>query len=91
MTKVSNGKAVPSVKVRGKVWQQAPMVHTPTQMRRWQTQSHDPAGVEGWVPNRGERGWGFQFFKRLSLAWHVFRGRYDALDWGEGHVEGKWR
>lgn len=37
-----------------------------------------------YVPAR-PLGWqGWMLGKRLRLAWAVFCGRFDALDWGEG-------
>lgn len=37
-----------------------------------------------WYPARPENYRFDGFFKRLKLAWGIFRGKYDALDW-QGH------
>ena len=36
-----------------------------------------------WIPSRPTGIWGLRLWHRTKLAFHVFRGRYDALDWHE--------
>jgi hypothetical protein len=38
---------------------------------------------EDWKPARPIPFYGFQIKKRIKLAWRVFKGELDALDWGQ--------
>lgn len=60
-----------------------PKVYTPTEIKRWDCDSYDSKRSErGYVPARPlvylRTG-----FSRLKLAWLVFTGKFDALDWEE--------
>ena len=45
-----------------------------------------------WVPARPHSYPGFNLVSRIKLAYAVFTGRYDALDWGRGDTDrnGQW-
>lgn len=56
-----------------------PNVYAPEQFKDWDTSTS--IDNEHWVPAR-PMGWpGICFFKRLKIAWKVFKGEYDALKW----------
>lgn len=52
------------------------MIYTPTQLRRWDC----GANINGrWIPARPLRC--DSIWYRLKIAYLVFTGKYDALDW----------
>ena len=66
-----------------------PAVYTPEQIKSWDTSVGVPEeqdGVPGtlWLPARPLSLPGANLRRRLFLAWQVFTGRFDALDWGKG-------
>lgn len=67
------------------VLKQLPRVHTPTEIQQWDCHSWNPKTSEEdnkvWEPARSENFYGLYLVQRLRIAWHVFTGRYDALDW----------
>ena len=62
------------------------MIFTPTRLQSWpntvavkvKTGQGDSYYTK-WIPARPLRYAGF--FYRVKIAWLVFKGRYDALDW----------
>ena len=55
-----------------------PSIRKAGELKNW-TES---ANVDGcWIPARPIPFQGFCLFWRIKLAWRVFTGRYDALDW----------
>lgn len=56
-----------------------PGVYTPQTIKNWDADKESPSGI--WVPARPESLSGLHLVKRLTAAWSVFTGRYDALDW----------
>ena len=55
-----------------------PMLYKAIQIRTWDTDQH----VDGrWIPARSMRLGELRLAKRFKLAYNVFIGKYDAVDW----------
>jgi hypothetical protein len=64
-------------------WRRYPKVYTPSQLRKYSVAGFDPKRPQrGYIPARPivlmRTG-----FSRLKLAWMVFNGKFDVLDWEE--------
>lgn len=53
-------------------------VYTAAEIRGWSNDTPQKSGGS-WIPARPIILW--KFWSRLTMAWRVFIGRYDALDW----------
>lgn len=64
---------------------QVPKVHSPIEIKNWDCHSWSPdtslENAKVWVPVRSENLYGMYLIQRIKVAWGVFTGRYDALDW----------
>ena len=52
-------------------------IFTATEIKNWSVQTEIKKGI--WIPARPIRCLGF--FRRFKIAYYVFVGRYDALNW----------
>lgn len=62
----------------------APTIYWPSQIKAWdvsESKKHSETGKEYWQPARPESGLRTRFIDRVWIAWHVFIGDLDALDW----------
>lgn len=61
----------------------APQSYTAEQIKRWDVMEkrRTEYGSEYWVPARPEHIASLR--KRITLAWRVFIGKCDALEWGQ--------
>jgi hypothetical protein len=58
-----------------------PILYKAIQIRTWDTDQC----VDGrWIPARSMRLGELRLTKRIKLAFNVFIGKYDAVDWEEG-------
>lgn len=55
-----------------------PIVYTPTQIRQWDVAKNFK---DRWIPCRPYGHNLLPFKYRLLIAWKVFTGKYDALNW----------
>jgi hypothetical protein len=58
---------------------QVPVVYSPTQIQQWDCQTETTDGK--WIPARPSNYYGLRLLHRIHVAWQVFLGNYDALDW----------
>ena len=56
-----------------------PTVYRAGELVNWDVSTEHP--VLGWIPARPLPFSGYAVLKRLRLAWRVFMGRYDVIDW----------
>jgi len=57
-----------------------PQVFTASEIANWHVSEEVEPGK--WRPARPCSFWGFRHsLTRLRIAWHVFTGKYDALNW----------
>ncbi len=56
-----------------------PTVYTVTQLGNWDSSVEIHAGV--WVPARPIGLQGLSLITRCKIAWKVFLGKYDAVEW----------
>ena len=57
-----------------------PLVYSPTEIKQWDGDEEYAPGK--WAPARPCGFSGLQYFKmRCRIAWRVFVGKYDALNW----------
>jgi len=57
-----------------------PTIYTPSQLQDWPSAVAQPDG--SYIPSR-PIAWSLSLFhpRRWKIAWRVFTGRFDALDW----------
>jgi len=57
-----------------------PLVYTASEIATWHVSEEFAPGK--WRPARPCAFWGFRYsIMRFRIAWNVFTGRYDALNW----------
>jgi len=62
---------------------QTPKVYAPVVFTEWETDQQHPITGQ-WIPARPYNPSGLRYLvKRLRIAWKVFTGEYDALDWSK--------
>ena len=56
-----------------------PQVYAASSLKSWDADREIHQGV--WVPARPMGLPGFNLVKRLTIAWNVFIGKWDAVEW----------
>jgi hypothetical protein len=56
-----------------------PNLYTVRQIKKWDIDRNTETG--SYIPARVLPYFGFRLFRNIKLAFYVFIGRYDALDW----------
>lgn len=66
-----------------------PLVYTASEIVNWHISEQDPK-TNKWRPSRPCGFWDITHLnQQFKLAWRVFIGQYDVLNWGEGSGTGR--
>jgi hypothetical protein len=64
------------------LFQQMPAKYVPKHIKEWDVDEEvEVNGASGWIPARPMSFRALRILYRLKMAWLVFIGRYDVLDW----------